>query len=269
MNGTLAIISGTGDLPRLLAEHCQRVGQEYCVAVLKGTEVDWLDGHPIIAARAEKVGKLFKDLNGKNCKSVVFAGAIARPSVNPLKLDKMGMKLASEVLGSAQKGDDATLRIIITLFEGQGFNVIAPHEILPDLMPGIGILTLNKPAEIDQIDAARAAEIVDRLGELDVGQGAVISKGLCLAMESIQGTDIMLKFVEDTRRGKGGVLLKAPKPTQDIRIDMPTIGVQTIRNAHAACLSGVVIAAKGVMIINRQETIDEANKLGLFLWVRE
>lgn len=269
MTGKLAIISGTGDLPRLLAEVCREKAREYCVAVLKGTELDWLDGHSVVPARIEKVGKLFKDLHKAGVKEIVFAGAISRPPVNPLKLDKLGMKLASEILGSSKKGDDATLRFIIELFESEGFSVISPTDVVPALVPETGVLTRKKPTETDGNDAARAAEIVERLGELDVGQGAVIAGGICLGLESIQGTDAMLQFVTDTRRGKGGVLLKAPKPTQDMRVDMPAIGIETIRNTHSAKLSGIVIEAGGVMILGQDETIAEADKLGLFLWVRE
>lgn len=265
----LAIVSGAGDLPRLLAEKSRDSGADYCVVVLKGTELDWLDGHPLLPARAEKIGKLFKDLQSRNCKRVVFAGAISRPDINPLKFDKLGLKLASTILGAAQKGDDATLRFIIELFEAEGLTIVAPNEIFPKLLPNAGVLTRTKPSEIDVKDTVRAAEIVTALGNLDVGQGGVVAKGLCLAMESIQGTDAMLKFVADTRKGKGGVLLKAPKPTQDLRIDMPTVGLETIRRAHAAGLSGIVISAGGVLVLRLQETISEADKLGLFLWVRE
>lgn len=269
MKGSLAIISGTGNLPRLLAEDCQAKGQNYCVTVLKGTEIDWRDGHPVLSARIEKISKLFNELREMGCKSVVFAGAITRPAIDPQQLDELGRKLASEILGASQKGDDATLRFVIELFEGEGFDVFAPNQILPDLLPDAGVLTHGKPSDTDIEDSTQAAEIVNALGNLDVGQGAVVSNGLCLGMESIQGTDAMLKFVADTLKYQGGVLLKAPKPTQDLRIDMPTIGVETIRNAHDAGLSGIVIGAGGVLVLGLQECIAEAEKRGLFLWVRE
>jgi DUF1009 family protein len=172
-------------------------------------------------------------------------------------------------------GDDETLSTFIRFFEANGFGVLAAHEVLPSLLPHAGVLTNAKPSDDDMFDAARAVEIVNGLGRMDVGQGAVVGQGICLGLESIQGTDTMLTFVKNNREGYApnpnggrGVLLKASKPAQDLRVDLPAIGPDTIRNAHEAGLSGVVIEAGGVMILGREETVSLANELGLFLWVR-
>lgn len=269
----LAIISGYGNLPRLLAEECQRLSQAYTVVVFDGISLDWTTSHPVISTRFETQGALFEALRDKECKRVIFAGAMLRPNLDSAKLDEDGIRLA-KILAS-NTGDDSTLRAITAFYEGAGFNVVAAHDVLGNILPPVGVLTTAKPSTADAQDADRATEIIEMLGKADVGQGAVVAQGICLAMESIQGTDQMLAFVADTRKGFSpdpngarGVLSKAPKPGQDLRVDMPAIGPDTVRNAARAGLAGVVITADGVMVLDRKSTIAEANRLGLFLWVR-
>ena len=122
--------------------------------------------------------------------------------------------------------------------------------------------------------SARAAEIVAALGAVDVGQGAVVAQGLCLAVESLPGTDAMLAWVAQTARrpnpaGAKGVFYKAPKPGQDRRIDLPALGPQTVARAAAAGLAGIVWQAGGVILLDRDDMIAGAQAHGLFLWSRE
>lgn len=269
----LAIISGYGNLPRLLAEECQRLGQAYTLVVFNGISLDWADGHPVIAADFETPGALFKALRAADCERVIFAGAMLRPQLDAEKFDEEGLRLASILV--SKKGDDSTLRAITEFFENAGFKVMAAQDVLGDILPPEGVLTRAKPSAADTQDVDRAAEILEMLGAVDVGQGAVVAQGICLAMESIQGTDQMLAFVAETRAGFSpdpnggrGVLLKAPKPGQDLRLDLPAIGPDTVRNADKAGLAGIVIAADGVMVLDLEATISVADQLGLFLWVR-
>ena len=271
----LAIISGRGDLPRLLAEKCQASGRAYMVVEFENIPLGWVSSHQVIPAIFEQTGRMFEQLHKANCQNVVFAGSMDRENLDVGKLDEKGIELATILSKSMKAGDDETLTSIIKFFEVNGFNVHAAHEVLPSLIPEKGVLTIVKPSEDDIFDATRATEIVDGLGHVDVGQGAVVGQGICLGLESIQGTDTMLNFVKNNRNGYApdpnggrGVLLKAPKPEQDLRVDLPTIGPDTIQNAYDAGLAGIVIQAGGVMILRREETVTLANDLGLFLWVR-
>ena len=266
MSNGLAIVSGAGDLPRLLAEYCAKSGRHYRVVTLENAPIDWLETHPTIPARIEQISKLCEDLRAEECDTLVFAGAMARPQVDMSMFDALGGQLAAAVLGAMKKGDDQTLRYVIEMFEGQGFDVVGPSEILPELVPPIGVLTARVPSEIERADAVLAREFIAALGKLDIGQGAIVAHGLCLGLETIQGTDKMLEFVATTRPDSGGVLVKALKPGQDTRMDMPVIGVQTVQNAARAGLGGIAIQAGGVMIINRADVIAAANALGLTLW---
>ena len=172
-------------------------------------------------------------------------------------------------------GDDATLRVVIALFEEFGFTVAGVDAVAPSLLPGPGVLA-GAVSERDKADAARAAEIVQALGSVDVGQGAVVVQGLCLAVEALPGTDAMLETVAGLKPGlrpdpsrARGVAFKAAKPGQDRRIDLPTIGPETLRGVAAAGLGGLAFQAGSVICLNLQEMRRIAGDLGLFLWARE
>lgn len=269
----IAIVAGRGALPRLIAEDCRRRGRTYRVVVFDGIALDWLDGHPVLPAVFEKPGRLFAALRAAGCGEVTFAGGMKRPQLNPLRFDLKLFGLAPKVLAGLRAGDDATLRLIAEIFEAEGLTLRAPHEILAGLLAPEGVLTARAPSEADRADAARAAAIVAALGAADVGQGAVVAQGICLGLESIQGTDALLDFVARTGgpfrpdpEGGRGVLFKAPKPGQDWRVDLPAIGPDTIRGAAAAGLAGVAVRAGGVLLIGRDETVAAADAAGLFLW---
>jgi DUF1009 family protein len=270
----LAIVAGRGDLPRLIAEDCARRERTYRVVVFDGVALDWLDGHPVLRAAFEKPGRLFTELRAAGCGVVTFAGGLVRPALRPFGFDLKMLLLAPRVLRGLRAGDDSTLRMVAGIFEAEGFSVRAPHEILTDLVASAGVLTRTEPGTADRRDAERAAKIVAALGAADVGQAAVVAGGICLGLESIQGTDSLLEFVARTAAqvrpaGARGVLFKGPKPGQDRRMDLPAIGPGTIEGAAAAGLAGVVVEADGVMILNLGATVAAADAAGLFLWARE
>ena len=270
----IAIVAGRGDLPRLIAEDCARRGATYRVVVFDGVALDWLPGHPVVAAKFEKPGRLFADLRAAGCTTVTFAGGIVRPKLHPLGFDLTMLRLAPKVIRGLAAGDDSTLRMVAGIFEAEGFEVRAPHEILSEVLAPAGVLTRAAPSEADRRDAARAAAIVAALGAADVGQGAVVAGGICLGLESIQGTDAMLDFVARTAGGvrppgARGVLFKGPKPGQDRRMDLPAIGPGTVEGAVRAGLAGVALEAGGVMVLNLAATVAAADAAGLFLWARE
>ncbi|MEM9779331.1 MAG: UDP-2,3-diacylglucosamine diphosphatase LpxI [Pseudomonadota bacterium] len=275
-SGSLAIVAGSGALPRLLAEDCRRRGQDCQIIVFEGVELDWLEGHSVIPAVFEKPGRLFAALNRAGCTDVVFAGGMRRPTISPMRFDMKALRLAPTLFKALRAGDDAALRIVSGIFEAEGLQVVAPHRLLSGLIARPGVMTTTQPGDEDKTDARRAAEIVAALGAADVGQGAVVAQGICLGVESIQGTDAMLAFVAQTAAGyrpnpggAAGILFKAPKPGQDWRTDLPAIGPDTMDAAAAAGLGGVVLQADGVLILGPQPTVAGAEALGLFLWARE
>ncbi|MFV2052844.1 LpxI family protein [Aliiroseovarius sp. YM-037] len=269
----LALIAGQGRLPVAIADRLEAEGTPFHLCEMEGFPVENCGGRPIIRFRIEQVGSFLEKLTGLGVNDVVFAGTVHRPPIDPSQIDSKTLPLVPRMLAAIKAGDDAALRGVLSIFEDAGFAIKAAHEVLPELLPAAGVLSDAQPDETAQSDAARGAEIVAAMGAVDVGQACVVSRGQALAIEALPGTDWMLQTLSDggggPQRPEGGILFKAPKPMQDRRVDLPAIGPETVRGAKAAGLSGIVIEAGGVMVLDRDATIAEANALGLFLWVRE
>ncbi len=267
----LAIVAGDGDLPRLLAEHCTRTGQEYIIILFAGFAPSWVENRPIYKANFEKPARMFKALKDGGFGHVTFAGAMQRPQLRWNKFDLKFWKLAPKLLPAMKSGDDVTLRMITSIFEAEGIQVIGAHEVLRNLLAPLGVQTVAEMTKAHWVDVKRGMNIAQASGLVDVGQSAVVADGICLGVESVQGTNAMLNFVGQTRdhfklgkqRAKG-VLCKAPKPGQDWRIDLPSIGVGTMEAAANAGLGGVAVQAGGVLVLGLAETVAKADELGLF-----
>lgn len=259
-----AIIAGRGTLPLTLA----RAAPGALYVTFGGVEIAGLpEGLAHAEERLEKLGALFETLRGAGVEEVVFAGALNRADLDPSGFDAKTMALLPRLMGAMQKGDDGLLREIIAIFAEEGFATIAAHDIAPGLVLKAGSRFGRAPSPAEDADIARGREILATLSPLDIGQGVVVESGLCLGVETLQGTDALLGFVADTqahlRRGKG-VLVKDAKLGQDLRIDMPTIGAATLRAAARAGLAGIAIGAGRVIVLD--EDIEAlAGELGLFV----
>ena len=265
--GRLALIAGRGRLPALVAEAARGAlvcEMEGTTSEAPGERLRW---------RVERLGTLLAGLRERGIEAVCLCGALHRPALDLAAVDGATMPLLGRIAAALPRGDDATLRAAVAIFEEAGLEVVAPHAIRPDLLPPEGVLE-GEVSDAARKDAERAAAILAALGAADVGQGCVVAQGQCLAVEALPGTDHMLGVVAklgslrpDPGRGRG-LVMKAPKPGQDRRVDMPAIGPETIRAAAAAGLAGVAIEAGGVLVLDLDATRREAREAGLFLWVR-
>lgn len=252
-----AILAGRGALPGLLLE----AGPAYVVR-FNGVPVS-VEPKGFIDARFEQLGKLFDDLRVHGVTEVCLAGAMARPPLDPVAFDPLTAAKMPVLMQAMGQGDDALLRAVIGMIEEAGFAVVAAHSVRPDLTAPAGVLAGEMMGEAD---AARARAVLDALGPLDVGQGAVAAKGQIIGVETLQGTDAMLAYVARTAPGSGGVFVKRPKPGQDLRVDMPAIGPETIRNAANAGLKGIEIAAGNVLLLDRYAILKACAETGVNLW---
>ncbi|MEM7422272.1 MAG: UDP-2,3-diacylglucosamine diphosphatase LpxI [Pseudomonadota bacterium] len=264
----LAVVAGRGDLPRQVAERRASAGLPYVLIIFPECHEDWMDSHPSERHRFERLGAVFRSLAAHKASHIVLAGAMNRPRLQFWRIDFKTLIIAFRALPLLRRGDDTMLRGYASMIEAEGFSLISPHEILgkASLVPpgALGKETLDATA---RSDAARAAAIVDALGPLDVGQGAVVGAGLCLGVEAIEGTDLMLDRIAalpPERRSVAappcGVLFKGPKPNQDRRIDLPAIGPRTVAGAARAGLSGIVVAAGATTLLEAEETRRAADK---------
>ncbi|WP_170769706.1 LpxI family protein [Ruegeria lacuscaerulensis] len=260
----LAVIAGTGALP---AEVVDQLADRPVICAMEGFAPDTLDVD--MTFPLEQLGTFIADLKARGVTQICMAGAVRRPAIDPSRIDAATMPLVPILQQAIMSGDDGALRAVIGIFEDAGLQVRAAHEIVPALLPALGPLTEAQPSDADLSDANRAAGIVRAMGAADIGQACVVSKGQALAVEGIFGTAWMLKSLTQRPDAGGGVLFKAPKPDQDRRADLPAIGPDTVADAVAAGLSGIVIEKGGVMVLQRPQVIAECDRLGLFLYVRE
>lgn len=266
----LGLIAGGGDLPKAIAE-CVRDSGRAVFVVSIGADA-WVADYPHDVAQLGEAGRVLKMLAAAQCSDVVLAGKLARPKFSEIKLDAKAVMIAPRIIAAARKGDDALLRAVVDTFEREGFRAIGAQEAAPGLLATAGVMGRVKPSSDDEDDLKAAFAIVRRLGELDVGQAAVVCEGLPLAVEAAEGTDNMLAriaslpshFRGDEKHRKG-VLAKAPKPIQDRKTDLPVIGVTTVRNAAAVGLKGIAVEAGGALVLGKRAVIEEADKLGLFI----
>lgn len=260
----IALLCGQGALPGAIAA---ALDEPPLVCALQGYE----PGELVVdlSFRLETMGTLISELKRRGIDEVCLAGSIRRPQIDPSKIDAATLPLIPVFQKAMMAGDDGALRAVIGVLEHAGLAVRAAHEIAPALLLKPGCATTVHPSAADLEDAVRAAGIMAALAPVDVGQACVIYQRQALAIETVYGTDWMLKSLTQRPDAGGGVLFKAPKPGQDRRVDLPTIGIDTVTAAVAAGLSGIVIEAAGVIVLDQPRVIAECDRLGLFLMVRE
>jgi len=272
---TLGIIAGGGELPLAIAESARSAGRDVFVLALSGAE-DALSEFPRENSGIGELGKSLSLLKQHGCEEVTFAGRVARPEWSELKLDARGALALPKVAAAALRGDDALMRAMLAIFEKEGFRVIGTAEAAPNLIADAGIYGKYKPDAQALADMEKAREVVRALGQLDIGQAAAVADGLVLAVEAAEGTDAMLERLTSlpnnlrgTSRKRRGVLVKAPKPAQERRVDLPVIGLRTIELASAGGLAGVAVEAGAALLMRKAKLVEEADRAGLFVMAFE
>jgi DUF1009 family protein len=268
----LGLIAGSGGLPAEIVRACRSAGRPVYVLRLIGIADPSIGDAPGIDVGLAEWGKMFAALKREGCMRVCFVGGVPRPDFANLKPDLRGIAALPRVLAAARNGDDALLRAVMQEFEQEGFVVEGADEVMGGLTIGEGALGKIAPSETHAADIDQALRVARALGSFDIGQAVVVANGLVLAVEAQEGTDSMLQrcaaLPESVRAPGGtpaGVLAKAVKPTQDRRIDLPTIGPATVMGAARAGLAGVVGEAGAVLIVDREQVIQTADDLGLFV----
>jgi DUF1009 family protein len=210
----------------------------------------------------------------EGCRELVFIGAVQRPSPRQLRPDLGTLRLLPRIVRLFfWGGDDHLLTGIARLFEEAGFRVLGAHEVAPEILVPAGALGRHHPAPRDYADIAHGLSLIAAIGPFDIGQAVVVADNRVLAVEAAEGTDHMLARVAELRREgrislpeKVGVLVKAPKPGQDRRLDLPSIGARTVAGAAAAGLAGIAVEVGGAIAADLQDVIRAADAAGLFIF---
>ena len=269
----LGIVAGGGALPVALASACRDAGREASIIRLRGFCDQPFEDFPGVECGIAEVGKLFAHLRKTECDAVALVGIVKRPNLSALTPDLKGAMLYPRVVAAAAGGDDTLLSALVGIFEEEGFRIVSANEVMAELTGGAGAHGRHGPAAADLDDVRIGAQLINAIGPFDVGQSVVVCHSLVLAVEAQEGTDEMLARcaglspnVRGDREARKGVLVKAPKPQQDLRIDLPTIGRRTIELASMAGLAGVAVAAKTTLILDRTEVIEAADEHNMFVY---
>jgi DUF1009 family protein len=272
MPGKLAVLAGGGDLPAKVIAAAQQQGREVFVVAFRGqTNPVITEGVPHMWARLGAAGDIIERLHAEGVDELLMVGPVKRPGLLELRPDARTARFLGRIGKRAFSGDDSLLRSVVqTLEEEEGFTVLGAQDILGDVVVGSGVLGRHAPDDEANADIARGLEVAHALGQLDVGQAVVVQQGIVLGVEAAEGTDGLLSRVGAlSRPGAGGVLVKACKPQQEERVDLPTIGVNTVEAAAKAGLRGIAVEAGATLIVDRDAVVAAADRLGLFVFAED
>lgn len=265
----LGIIAGSGELPRVLIQACQQAGRPYFVLALEDmadAATAELAGEHYAQIRFGAIGKGFDIMRKHGISDLVMAGHVSRPRISTLRPDMKGAKLLARIGAQLLSGDNALLSNIVGFLEEEGFRVSGAEEIVKDLLAPEGMIGSIYPDKRAQADIETGARMARAIGTLDIGQAVIVQNGIILGVEAIEGTDALIARCAPLKlEEKGGVLVKVKKPQQERRVDLPTIGIETIERVAQCGFSGIAIEASASLILNRREVARRADALGVFV----
>ncbi len=253
-------------MPTEIIKHCNRSGiAVFTVGLETFADEEQLDGTPHIFARIGQAGKIIKAFKEHDVHDIVLAGGIKRPSLKELIPDAEGMRIVAR-LALKRMSDDNLFRAVMDEIEKHGFRVVGIEEVVPDMLFREGVYGKVRPGRDDMSDIERGWMVAKAIGTVDVGQAVVVQEGLVLAMEAVEGTDMVLSRASQLRKpGKAPVMVKVLKPGQDMRVDLPAIGLQTIDLFIKYGIGGIAVEAGGILLIEREAVIKKADEHGIFI----
>ena len=269
----ISIICGGGTLPFVIARVLEHQGRDYMMVGLVGETDIAIEKYRHVWVKWGEYGKLFKALEDFSCHHLMFAGAIVnRPDMKSIRFDFVGLKALPELVSIAVGGDGNVFAGIGKFFEKRGYHIESIVDVVPDVLVPAHCLTNRKPSERDRRDLVLAHRAAYMIGGLDAGQSAICANERIIALEGPEGTDQMIIRCGQIRsqnrarwQKNHAVLVKCPRPGQDMRFDIPTIGPETITQAIMAGIGGIGLSIGEVQILELETVIDRANEAGMFI----
>ena len=213
-------------------------------------------------------GKIIKILKKNKCKKVLFAGKVTKPNFSKLKLDLKGIYYIPRIIKASKLGDAAILKEIIKILSKLSIKTISSISFNPELSLKRGNYSKIKPSKEDKRDIVKAIKTLNKLSNFNYSQGTVVRNKKIIAIEGKDGTEKMLKKCKRKKIRNVGVLVKFPKKKQDLRVDLPTVGLKTLKQCKIAGLKGIVLKSKCNVFLERNVCINFANKNGMFIKVK-
>lgn len=261
----IALIAGALQLPFFTRDALRRAGWDVYVIGLKNFVDQKLN--PDLIVRLGGAGRAVRAMRRRGINKMTFVGAIGHPNLYDIRPDLWSLTALISIM-KHQRGYDSMATALNKVLEKRGFKVVAAQDLAPELtFETAGVQTKTKPTKSDKADIERAISVSHTIGREDIGASVVVDKQV-IAVEAAEGTAKMLKRVVDMRKNNrrtSGVFAKMTKPGQDLRIDIPAIGVDTIRAVAAAHLRGIVVNTKTCFVVDKANVIKEANKAKIFI----
>jgi DUF1009 family protein len=271
-SGPIAILAGSGRFPELLADNLRRAGRACRILAIRGFADASLRQRADAAVDLLDVKRVLACLREWQPSAVTLAGGVHRPKPSAVLNAFSILRNRHEIAELMGRGDDQLLRGVVELLEEQGHSVVGVHDLAPELLATPGAQGMHRPTGEDLRAVEVGMKLLDDLSAYDMGQGVVVADARVVAIEGPEGTDRMLARVRGLRRGwsfvrpaPAGVLVKMPKKGQDLRVDLPAVGPRTFVRAARAGLRGVAVASGVTLVLDREETVRTADRLGLFL----
>ncbi|HEX9461943.1 MAG TPA: UDP-2,3-diacylglucosamine diphosphatase LpxI [Alphaproteobacteria bacterium] len=262
----LGVLAGGGRLPARVIAACRDRGRPHFVVAFQGfTDPATVEGATHAWLPLEKVGSVLRRLHDEGVRDVVLAGPVRRPHAwLKLRPDWRAVRLLLKMFRN-WRGDDHVLSLVVREIEADGFRVLGAEAVAPDLLMPSGALGRHHPDARQQADIAVGIAAATDLGRRDRGQAVIVANRRVLGLETAGGTAALLGgYVRDPAT-RGGVLVKIAKPGQERRVDLPSVGVDTVRQAQAVGLGGIALEAGGSLVIDRHDVVRAADEAGLFV----
>lgn len=263
---TLGVIAGGGDIPARLLKACDKKGIEPFVVAFDGqTDPAVYNGRAYLLTRPGAAGHIIKTLKAHEIKDLVLIGSMRRPTLAELKPDLKAAAFFARV-GFKALGDDGLLKALRKTLENEGFTIHGVQAFTDDLLSRPGLLSRKKTDKHSLADIRHGARILRATAPLDIGQSVVVQEGIVLGIEAAEGTDELIKRCSAyVRKGRGPVLVKMCKPQQDRKIDLPTIGPETVERCAEYGFSGIAIEAGHSLVLDADLVRTYADKHRMFV----
>lgn len=262
----LGIIAGGGSLPAYLLSICNDKNIEPYVVGLEGqADLVTLEGQNHIWTNMGSVNKILKYFKKNNVKDLVMIGHVKRPSLFELKPDLKALKMLSRV-SLKSLGDNDLLSGLKAELENEGFKIHGIQHFCENLLIKEGALGKHVPNKDDLISIEVGINISQKIGALDIGQSVIVQDGIIIGIEAVEGTDGLIKRCKPLlKKGGKAILVKTCKPQQDKDLDLPTIGIETVKNAYSSGLKGIAVQADNTLIVDPKNVAQYADKYKIFV----
>lgn len=267
MADRIALIAGGGALPQLVAQSAVEQNKPVFIVALRGiTDPNWIADYPHAWIGIAQIGRLYELFKSENITKALMAGHVKRPSFGELIPDWTGWKTLRRLQSRHLHGDDSILSFLASEIEQQGVQMIGADSVYRDGVMPAGVLTRAQPSKDNWADIHYAVPVIQDWAEKDLGQSIVVQQKMILGIEAIEGTAALIERCGIYRRsGHPPVLVKIKKPQQDRRLDLPTIGIDTVRQAAMAGYGGIAVEAGNALFLQAPQAVEEANRHGLFI----